>query len=346
VKEFVKPYLQKLQAKPKHRQYETYLWADYIELLCLANIDGEMTKSDIIDRLSERERDLQEGDTADIDEVMNMEKEEYEKPSRRSEISDLWEVRVADWFNILNLRESLYQSNYPFIITEHEIKRKNSQLNPSQKIYVYLLCCSNLYLFDKALQVSLANCFELLSYNSFKNILPNDAEIHLFGSNPLNKEGRYSKIPLLNKINKLSADLNEILDPRLNQSNYTSIKGGDGGLDLVAWVPTGDNLPSSLIFFAQCACTDEWVSKQHDSSHESWEGRILFKNRISNSIFIPFCFRRGDGTWAKIEDIKLSFLVDRKRLLHYYLKNESISFDTLPASQIIDEIANAREDVV
>ncbi|MDQ6890731.1 MAG: hypothetical protein M3Z56_10700, partial [Bacteroidota bacterium] len=223
--------------------------------------------------------------------------------------------------------------------------RKSNDPTERQKLYLYLLLCSNLYLFDEATRIKLTSSFEMVSFNAFKNILPEQAEAHVFGANPLNKEGKFKDGSLWQKINKLSSEVNEILDPRINESNYKR-NTGDGGLDLVGWIPTGDSLPSSIIYFAQCACTEEnWKSKQHDASHETWSQKIIFKNYTNNNIFIPFCFRQSDGTWFKIEDIRLSFLIDRKRLLHYYLQRQNISFNTLPAYQIVEEIIKARENI-
>lgn len=184
-----KAYLQKLQDKPDYQKYKSFLWADYIELLCLANFDGEISKIDVVDRLSERERDLKESSFEDLEEIEELDKEENEYPTRRSEISDKWEVDLSNWFRVLQYRQALYGDSYPFIITDSEIKRREGDFSIQQKLYLYLLLCSNLYLFNKSTQIELASCFEIVSFNSFKNLIPNTAEVHLFGANPLNTSG-------------------------------------------------------------------------------------------------------------------------------------------------------------
>lgn len=338
-------YIENIQKKPSFEKYKSFLWADYIELLCLVNKDGELSYVDIIDRFQERERDLAESNDDDLEEITDLEKEDNDKPTQRSEISIKWETDLSAWFNTLFYRQKLYGKSYPFEISDKVIKRKSNKQSDQQKLYLYFLLCSHLNLFDKSTRIILTSSFEMVSFNAFKNLLPERAEVHVFGANPLNKEGKFKDGSLWQKMNKLSSELNEVLDSRLNENNYKR-NTGDGGLDLVGWIPTGDSLPSSIIYFAQCACTEEdWKSKQHDASHETWSQRISFKNYTNNNIFIPFCFRQSDSTWFKIEDIHSSFLIDRKRLLYYYLQKENIRFNTLPAYEIVEEIIKAKEDV-
>ena len=46
-----------------------------------------------------------------------------------------------------------------------------------------------------------------------------------------------------------------------------------------------------LTILGQCACTEDWVSKQHSSSYAAWNGKLSFTSLPCNMIFIPFCFR-------------------------------------------------------
>lgn len=337
-------YLRRLQTKPSHPKSTSIHWADYIELLCLANLDGEISEYDVIDRFEERERDLSEGDPDDIDELRSFE-DENEGATRRAEIDDKWKIRVEDWFKVLNVRMSLYGQSYPFIVDEKEIKLKSS-LNNYQTIYIYLLLCSNLYLLDKTNQLVLANSFELMSFDALKSMLPEKAEVHLFGSNPLNNSGKYGGgLSFWKRFNALAKDLCEQINPLVKEADYPASHKGDGGLDIVAWIPTGDNLPSIPIFFGQCACTAEWIGKQNDSAFASWTNRINLTNHTNNIVFIPFCYRGADGKWFRVADIRLSFLIDRKRML-FYLGDKYERFGKLPASKIIETIINAKEGIV
>lgn len=343
--DFLKTYIRNLQSKPKYSRYITVHWADYIELLCLANLDEELSQDDIIDRLGERERDLCEGDIKEIEELRILEEEQGQLATRRAEIDDTWKTRVEDWFRLLRVRSSLYGESYPFVITENEIKKKADFTN-THKIYIYLLICSNLYLLDSATRTIFANCFELVSHQALKNLLPDNSFVHLFGSNPLNDKGRYKNgLSLWNKIHRLAEDLREDVNNKIKQKDFPATNKGDDGLDLVAWLDTGDALPSMNVFFGQCACTTDWISKQHASHYSSWVGKINFTNHTNNIIFIPFCYRGTDGKWFKPSDIRLSFLIDRKRLI-YYLGDRYEAFKKLPSAQIIERIIALKEDVV
>jgi len=342
----VDQYIQKLQTKPSFKKHKSFHWADHIELLCLANIDGEVSESDLIDRFIERERDLRQGDYDDIEYIQDFDIEELSGPTRRSEIPDHWRIDLSDWFKVLKLRQQLYGDCYPFLILDKEIKLKQQELSNIHKTYIYLLLCSNLYLFNKSAISKFTSSFEFLSLNAIKGILPSHAITDIFGTNPYNK-GKYgSNLNFWGKLNLLSREIDEPISPHISKEDYTRLNRGDDGLDIVAWIPTGDNLSSKLIFLGQCACTEEWISKQSDSSHSAWSSKINFINRISNTIFIPFCYRKADGNWFKSGDIRESFLIDRKRILYFTLLSQDDVIQNLPVFKIVEEIIKTKEDVV
>lgn len=339
-------YLTKLEKSPGYKQSLINSWADYIELVCLANIDNEISEEDIIDRLSGRVKDFKEDTDEHLEEIDELEKEleDIAEPSRRAEVSDKWESRVKDYFKILALRQALYDDYYPFLVNGDCLSRK-PVLQENHILYIYLLMCSNLYLFDDVTRIELANSFELISLNAFESLLPANATVHLFGKNPFNKKGRFSKGTFWNKLRKLKVDLNEEINPHVKKKDFSEHHTGDEGLDLVGWIPTGDKLSSSIIYFAQCACTYNFIEKQHSSSHTVWAQKITFKNPPSNSTFIPHCFRGIDGTWIKSTDIMYTFLVDRRRILYYYSAEKKNRISRLPIYKTIQEIVELKESI-
>ena len=345
---FGEKYLKGLEKSPRRKVLQTNSWADYVELVCVANVDGQVSREDIIERLARRAKDLNEDDQDELVVVEELEQEGDEdstEPSRRAEVSDKWDIRIQDYFKTLTLRESLYGLNYPFQIEGDSLSLK-ANLSDAQLFYIYLLLCSNLYLFDDATSQKLSGCFELVSFNAFSNLLPSKAELHLFGKNSYNTGGRYGRGKFWAKLNKLIKDINAKRDPYIKKSEYSEIDTGDGGLDLVAWIPTGDDLPSNLVFFAQCACTYGFVEKQHSSSSTRWSHLISFKNPPTNSLFIPFCFRSSDGTWIKSADIMSTFIIDRRRIINYYLDTKKIKFSKLPVFEIVKEVIDLKEAIV
>lgn len=336
-------YISNLRSNPKYPQYKGHHWADFIELLCLANIDNEISKTDLIDRFAERASDLGEGDIDDFNEMEILEEEDNQQATRRALKTDLWDKRIEDLFKVIEHRVSIYGVNYPFSLEGNSIKLIKPQLEGLHLLYAYLLFCSNLFLFEAADRLELANNFELLCLNALKNILPETAVVELFGKNPLNK-GVYSG-SLWGKIERLAETLNEKVHHGLSSADYPLQNTGDDGLDLVGYIPSGDLLPSKLIFFGQCACTpEEWISKQNSSAHNAWKNKISITTSINNIVFIPFCFRNATGMWVNIGDIHDSLLIDRRRLIFYF--GESLcAFEDLPAFELVHKYALAKEDV-
>jgi len=342
----VEHYLNKLEKSPEHTQIHSNSWADYIELVCLANFDREVSVEDIVDRLSGRVKDLSEDSEEALEELEDLERESETdmQPSRRAEIPDKWDTRVSDYFKVLSLRVALYGDDYPFSIVDDCLVCKPS-FQDGHLLYIYLLLCSNLYLFDDVTRGLLANYFELICFNAFQKILPTDSKSYLFGKNPINKKGRYSKGTFWNKLKKLVKEINEKMNPHVKPSEFSNHNTGDDGLDLIGLIPTGDKLSSSIIHFAQCACTYDFTNKQHSSSFNDWAQKISFKNPPTNSTFIPHCYRGADGSWINSTNIKFSFLLDRKRILNYYTDSKMIKFSKLPIYKLVSDISKVKEKI-
>lgn len=339
----VSSYLTALERKPQYAKYESHQWADYIELLCLANIDGQVSIEDVIDRLENRERDLRESVPEDLEHLDGLIKDQV-TATNRSRISDEWQGHLQDYFRVLQYRSAAYSDDYPFIVTEKEIYSKNKSLNIRQLLYVYLLLCSNLYLLDPSSRSKFSSYFEILCFNALKNMMPTSAKVIHFGTGPLNRGQFSGKTTFYKKVVELASELNEMIGGHFSEDGYSKRDRGEDGLDLVVAIPTGDKTSSSLIFLGQCACTTEWVSKQADSSYEAWSPKIDFLNRTSNIILIPFCFRSATGNWVRPADIRTSFLVDRQRLL-YQLKSIK-KLDPAECFKIVREIVQTKESIV
>jgi hypothetical protein len=163
----------------------------------------------------------------------------------------------------------------------------------------------------------------------------------VFGSNSAHRYTRYTG-NILTKIRRLAADLHEA--PKAKEADFPPNATGDEGLDLVGWVPWGDDAPGRVLFFAQCACSkDEWVAKQHSSSAEGWRNKIDFTVPPANVAFIPVCFRKADGSWHSTADIQ-SIVVDRLRLL-YLLRDRIDIFKRQPSFEVVQAAIRQREPV-
>ena len=292
-------YINNLETPPRHKS--EYMWADYIELLALANIDLEISKADIQDRRKERK------DLGEID-LQNSSDFNYEE--NQDDSSSLF---ISDCFRNLEYRTSVFGESYPFNLIENgKILQCKREFSESNRLYLFLLLASNLMYVDNKNSSLISSTFEVVSLEALRNYLPSRASTIFFGTNPKNRNIRFSgKLSL--KIRNLAEDLNELC--LVNDNDFDPHNTGDSGLDLVGYLPFKDNAQGMLYIFCQCACTEEWQSKQHDCSYQSWANKIKFTSFFSHMIFTPFCYRTALGHWFDLLKIKSSILVDRVRII-------------------------------
>jgi hypothetical protein len=143
--------------------------------------------------------------------------------------------------------------------------------------------------------------------------MPAHAAVHLFGKNAERSTGRYTG-RLVAKLRLLANDLGEVV--RFDTDEFSERDFGDNGLDVVAWIPSGDSLNGKIVIFGQCACTPEWVAKQHSSADDAWYEVMSLMARPVNVCFIPYDFRRPDGRWYKRSSIQRTVVIDRRRLMY------------------------------
>ena len=274
-------------------------WADYIELLCLVNVDAEISQADIADRIRER-KDLGESPLDDDAEIS------------KSERDDKAMLHATDWFRHLQYRSHAFQDYYPFTLTDSNTLRKFDTFSEEQNIYTLLLLLSNLSrISSKQQRTSLTSLFELISLEALRRYLPAASEAYLFGKSMYNK-GPYTG-KLWDKVNRLATDIRERVV--CDEEQFSSRDTGDGGLDLVGWLFPDTTAPGALLVFGQCACTEEWKTKQYSSSVDAWKPIMQFTAPPVNCVFIPFCYRNPSGRWHRQVDIKSMVLMDRLRIL-------------------------------
>lgn len=315
--------IKKLESLPK--SLDGFVWADYIELLCLTNLDGDVSKSDLLDRIEKRVAVGESSDEGNSEVLDNT----------RLKVRDKYRRKIGDWFRHLDFRAQVFQEFYPFKVSEdtNSLLRKQ-RLSPKCKLYVYFLLAS--YFTEKHV---LTSTFEKISEEALKSYLPQGAEVYVFGTSA-SRSGRY-RGNLQAKISKLAKDLRETPRQDVKFSNYNT---GDHGLDLVAWFPFNDKNDRLLILLGQCGCTEKWVGKQHSSGFETWNELIAFRTRPNNLAFIPFCFRDPDGTWSRPQDIQGTILVDRLRFIYLLRKSPNL-IESLACYTFVQQILKAKEPI-
>ena len=318
---------------PNNRQDSTHHFADWVELLCVADVDGMMDDSRVRQE-ARQQKELGEGSQAVENDT------EAVKALDKAETNDHWNGIVAEWFVHLRYRAHQFGDAYPFEIGNGEdVVTLKTNLSSKQQLYLALLMSSNLRYFGKQ-QSDLTASFEIICHELFKALSPRTAEVRLFGANKLN-EGEFSG-KLWLKIQKLAERLHERVS--IEEKDFAPKDSGDHGLDLFSYVPCGDTSPGTALMFGQCACTTEWVHKQDDSAEGAWRNVMTLMSRPMNVIFIPFCRRNSDGTWHRPQDQRGHVMMDRQRLL-FLLQGAEDGLKTLPAFAAVAELLKTKSEL-
>jgi len=295
-----------LEKKPKLS--ELHACCDYIELLCVVHCDGEISRADVLDRFR---------DSLDVDMSPIFDSEDSEldvidvEDGSPTERNDKFERLLADWFEHLKSRQRVFGEFYPFIVTEDgDVLQRTPEVSIKHKFYLFLLLASGIR-YVMSLKPALTTCFETVSQRALAKCLPVIAEVHVFGTSAA-KGGRYSGNKW-QKIQRLARDIR--VSVKITEDKIPPNDSGDGGLDIVAWVPLADEADGMICVFGQCACTEDWVVKQHSSSYETWNAMLSLPTRPYNIVFIPFFFRDSIGGWWRPQDIHRTVLMDRLRLV-------------------------------
>ncbi|VFS30067.1 Uncharacterised protein [Yokenella regensburgei] len=146
---------------PSETLGNSHYFCDYIELLSLINGDDGISISEVYDRFLEDEK------------IPNIGSE------HSGETNQEWEGRIGNWFEEINARNSHYGNQYPFMLTDSRVKRKEN-ISDEQYLYLLLLLCSSLsYVNGYHMLTSL---FEKVSYYAMKSFLPSYSKVYVFRS--------------------------------------------------------------------------------------------------------------------------------------------------------------------
>jgi hypothetical protein len=323
--------LAKLNNPPDAAYHDAHVWVDYVELLCLANVDRSLSKSDLLDHLNDQKDLGTVGQSAG----------DANGGGPQGQSDDDRAAKVDDWYRHFSYRLGAFQDFYPFQMSSNgNTLRVNKPLTAKRKLYIFLLLLSSQkYIAKKSDATALTKCFEILSRDVMESYIPG-AEVHIFGTSSSGK-GRF-KGNLWKKIGLLASCLQEKV--KVSEDEFSPMDAGDNGLDIVAWIPLDDSCNGLLAIFGQCACTPEWVAKQHSSGWEAWREVMDFKSPPSNVAFIPYCFRAPNGGWHQSRDIHGSILIDRLRFLNL-LRDKTSRFRALPCYSFVEQALQYREPV-
>ena len=306
---------------PRHAY--SFLWADYVELVCLCSRNGLVSKGNM-DATAQEANDTQ----IDSDEDAQTDREDSE------EMDDRVSRRWGDLHSRLTARSQQYQ-DWPFILEKNVVRLRFDEKNPRHRLYVALLVASSLRLCDEQRTHEVTSAFEEISYHWLQGSLSPLWEVRPFGAHQT-LSNAYTESTLLGKLKALAVDIqarlqksDEMFDPR---------NTGDGGIDLVAWLNMGDKRGNMPVIFGQCACSPtDWEDKQLDVTPAATEALISPQHPGAAYCFVPHDLSANERMWDRAEHVKRTVLVDRRRLFSLFEKLNA--FNGLPTWPFVDEAA-------
>lgn len=312
-----------LDKTPNETLCNSHYYCDYLELLALVDCDDGLSASDIYDRF------LEDNKISDIG------------TENGSIVNEEWMGRISGWFDEINCRMIHYGDNYPFVYDGNRIK-KLIDINHNHYIYILLLLCSLLRYIER--YHSLTTLFEQISYVSLKKYLPDIAEVHVFGVSSERNERYLGNIE--QKYDLLARDLGLTKSTRPNA--FRTGDNGDGGVDIVAWVPFRDdpNLDRKQIFLGQSAAGKNWANKQ--ASVDRVKNYIMdLPSNSQNILFVPYDFRDTNRYFCQYDEITASIIFDRHRIIKLINLNDINHHPWTEVIQgVMDYALSFEEDIV
>lgn len=303
-----------LDVLPRHSY--SFLWADYVELLCLCSKNGIVAKGNLQAQQQEAE-DLQadagEDEQSHFDQgfpVSDVDTDRNDSELLDDRVTRRWE----DIKKRLHARSSSFPG-WPFELTGEVLRTKFDAENAEQRLYVSLLIASSLRLCHAKRSMEVTSAFEEISYHWLRRSVTELWQVRPFGAHQTLPNAYTGTLRA--KLEALANDIDCILVKPA--SDYDSSNTGDGGIDLVAWQNMGDSRGNMPVIFGQCACSPtDWESKQLDVTPASTEAHILPQHPGAAYCFVPHDLSLNDKSWDRSAHVKRTVIVDRRRLLNLF----------------------------
>lgn len=295
---------QSIKSTQKITQFNQHIWVDFLELLTIHVTDRLLTYSEIKKAISPILADI---DLSSIDEST---------PKDIREARDKFEERYQDYFTLLKKRSKEYGKNYPFVITNDTIELKG-KVTKQQSAYLYLLICSQFAHVSKVDMQVLASDFERISLVVLGRCQLINKGPYIYGKSGRNTSSRYRGNSYA-RLQVLESDLQGKL--KVTQSDFALTSTGDLGLDIIGWHNPWDNLSNQFIYVGQCKCSDNW-DKLKDAK-ASIVSLIELDTEVVNLYFIPFHFRKANGSWHSKPATVNKVMFDRLRLMRNFPMND------------------------
>ena len=274
---------------------DLFFWSDFIELHTLTHLDKLYSRGDLAS-------------------LMHIEREFHLDDNCSEKKSDSYETKWMEYINYCHARKATFASNYPFKISSDldTLELNYDEKNPYQKLYLFLLIASSLRYIEKIHMNEITHSFEKVSFQVFKKIMPKGSEVHptwAHGDQKMRYRGKlYEKMLQLQKDLRASGSIEE--------DDFKPNNTGDGGIDIVAWHPMGDETEGMPISFAQCSCSQtDWRFKTSEACFSKHRQKFNVMHPWAAYYFMPLDFRKRNK-WPYKSDLGEIIIVDRLRIMN------------------------------
>ncbi len=293
---------------------DAFFWSDFAELRALAHPDKCFSRGDLAG-ISMRNRGRRS--------VLNLEDEAVHSPE-------------ACWRSLIDfcgIRKHEFGQLYPFTVSQDEDTLVlDSPQTPAQRLYLGLLIAASMRNLPNTRKGEIARAFEETCFSIFSSLMPSGSEVRAtwaHGGVAAPYVGH-----LFEKMIQVAKDIRG--NPDISPEDFKEHNTGDGGIDLIAWHPMGDERPGIPISFAQCGCSrNDWTFKQAEASPFAHRNHFRVMHEWATYYFMPLDLREFDGRWAYKSKIGSVIVVDRLRLLR--LAEQYDIYGHLPKFTFVDE---------
>lgn len=320
------PYIDKSKIElPKH-ETDYNVWADYIELLTMLHPDRKLSLGTIKDRLLDENDGNAKKALKQINPVSrlvitpNIDKIAEDQFEDDTDLEDDQRIKttIIGVVDYMKCRRTIVNDYYPFEIDNRYSITLTNELTNKNKIYIILLISSLIRVITRegGFAYKITHRFERLCEHPFGLLIPEIATKEFFGAGgPIDQYGVQTSHLLYQKVKALSQKLRLNLNTEFTPATAGVNNVGDAGLDWVAWVSFADNLHMLPMYFAQCACGNDWEDKLFDVNINKWRNFIQFKNDYQLFHFIPKSFRELNNKWFNPTNLHSAAIIDRFRII-------------------------------
>jgi hypothetical protein len=286
---------------------DAFFWSDFAEINALVHADKCFSRNDLA--------------TLDA---------QLKTKERPADSEKLWRALI----DYCGIRSKSFNEYYPFVVSEdQDTLELNFDDSHEQRLYLGMLVAASMRHIPKVRQGQIARAFEETCFAVFSKLMPEGSEIRATWANG-GPEAPYTG-HLYEKMTQVANDIRG--NPDITMDDFKPNNTGDGGIDLIAWHPMGDERPGIPISFAQCGCsTHDWTFKQAEASPFLHKNHFRVMHEWATYYFMPVDLREFNGRWAYKSKIGSVIIVDRLRMLR--LVGEFAIHKNLPGFDFIDEV--------